>query len=163
MQFLYLFFYFQLSEAIGYLHDQHISHRDLKLENLLLDSNDNIKITDFGFTKHDPLSTLSNTYCGSKSYAAPEILIGEPYDPRKADIWAMGAVVYIMSTGKMPFSENKGIKKIIEEQQKLEFPWPKFQLSEECENLIKYLFTFEPVDRPTINELLCCKWLQMDK
>lgn len=70
---------------------------------------------------------LGRTYCGSKSYAAPEILLGEPYDPKKADTWAIGVVLYIFITGKMPFDESRGNAGVLEEQRRLEFPWRKYR------------------------------------
>ncbi|MRA76026.1 protein kinase, partial [Bacillus thuringiensis] len=82
------------------------------------------KICDFGFIKGESTKDLSQTYCGSKSYAAPEILLGRPYDPRKSDIWALGVIIYIYVTGKMPFDETKGTKSILEEQRVLDFHWP---------------------------------------
>ena len=50
---------------------------------------------------------MSQTFCGSKAYAAPEILQGRPYEPKKADVWAIGVIIYIFVTGKMPFDETK--------------------------------------------------------
>jgi serine kinase len=96
---------YQICDAVKYLHERNIIHRDLKLENLLLDSSNNIKLCDFGFAK-DSSSKLSETYCGSKAYAAPEILLGQPYDPKKADVWAIGVVLFIFLTGHMPFKED---------------------------------------------------------
>ncbi|XP_014781323.1 testis-specific serine/threonine-protein kinase 3 [Octopus bimaculoides] len=151
----------QICQAIHYLHSQNITHRDLKLENLLLDDLGNIKITDFGFAKRNYVGELSRTFCGSKSYAAPEILLGKPYDPRKADTWAIGTILYIISTGKMPFDENKSIKSILEEQQKLDFPLYNYRkLSNDCKDLLKNLFTFEYTKRPTVLEALSCQWFK---
>ena len=64
----------QIASAVRYMHDLDVAHRDLKLENLLIDSSHNIKICDFGFVREATPGDLSQTYCGSKSYAAPEIL-----------------------------------------------------------------------------------------
>lgn len=64
----------QVTSAIGYMHKMDIAHRDLKLENLLIDASKNVKICDFGFVREASAGDLSQTYCGSKSYAAPEIL-----------------------------------------------------------------------------------------
>ena len=117
----------QLCDAVRYLHGLNITHRDLKLENLLLDKFFNVKLCDFGFVKGDCMHAMSQTYCGSKSYAAPEILKGEPYDPKKADMWAIGVILYIFVTGKMPFDESRGNSGVLEEQQKLEFPWQRYK------------------------------------
>lgn len=117
----------QLCDAVKYLHELNITHRDLKLENLLLDKSYNLKICDFGFVKGECVKDMSRTYCGSKSYAAPEILMGQPYDPKKADMWAIGVILYIFVTGKMPFDESRGNSGVLDEQKKLEFPWQKYK------------------------------------
>lgn len=154
----------QIAEAVRYLHEQNITHRDLKLENLLLDNSNTIKICDFGFVKEDCNRDLSRTYCGSKSYAAPEILKGEPYDPRKADIWAIGVILYIFVTGKMPFDESKGNQGVLEEHKRLNFPWQKFKknVSDECRSLILWLFSYDYKGRPDIYELLGSPWFKQD-
>ncbi|XP_014781321.1 testis-specific serine/threonine-protein kinase 6 isoform X1 [Octopus bimaculoides] len=150
----------QICQATKYLHDQNITHRDLKLENLLLDQSNSVKITDFSFAKFNSKHDLSRTYCGSKSYASPEILTGEPYDPHKADVWAIGAIMYIICTGKMPFNENRGLKKILEEQRNLVFPWFRFQLSESFQKLICCIFTYNYIKRPSIEVILENEWLK---
>ncbi|GAB1604855.1 testis-specific serine/threonine-protein kinase 3-like [Argonauta hians] len=150
----------QICQATKYLHDLGIAHRDLKLENLLLDKHNTIKITDFSFAKICSKSNMSRTFCGSKSYASPEILSGEPYDPYKADVWAIAAIMYIICTGKMPFNENRGVKKILEEQRNLAFPWFRFQLSEQFQNLICCMFTYNYLNRPSIETVLENQWIK---
>ena len=150
----------QVCDAVRYLHDQDITHRDLKLENLLLDSAYNIKICDFGFVKDECMKDLSKTYCGSKSYASPEILRGEPYDPKKSDIWAIGVILYIFVTGKMPFDESKGNHGVLEEQKKLNFPWHKFKnVTPEGKSLILWLFQANYQDRPDIHIVMSTEWM----
>ncbi|CAF3981188.1 unnamed protein product, partial [Rotaria sp. Silwood1] len=108
---------YQLCNAVKYLHELELVHRDLKLENLLLDINDNMKLCDFGFSK-DVLKSkeyLSKTYCGSRAYVSPEILLGLPYDAKKADIWAIGVILYIFVTGVMPFKEDKNNQLILKQ------------------------------------------------
>lgn len=71
-------------------------YRDLKCENLLLDVNNTIKISDFGFARRFELGEMCRTFCGSAAYAAPEILQGIPYEPTGYDVWSMGVILYIM-------------------------------------------------------------------
>ncbi|XP_046579892.1 testis-specific serine/threonine-protein kinase 2-like [Haliotis rubra] len=151
----------QVCDAVSYLHDQNITHRDLKLENLLLDKNYFIKLCDFGFVKGDCTKDLSRTYCGSKSYAAPEILKGEPYEPKKSDIWAIGVILYIFITGKMPFDESKGNSGVLDEQRRLDFPWQKYKkVTEASKALVLWIFQYEYRCRPDIVAVLSCMWLQ---
>lgn len=152
-----------MCKAVDYLHNQNITHRDLKLENLLLDQNYNIKITDFGFVTSNKKCELSQTYCGTKSYASPEILRGEPYDPRKADTWAIGVILYIMGTSRMPFDESRGIKRIIEDQKRLNLSWGKSQkISRDCRHLLKRLFTYAYISRPSVHDILSNRWFHSD-
>ena len=73
-----------------------VPFRDLKCENLLLDVNNNIKISDFGFARRFEHGQLCRTFCGSAAYAAPEILQGIPYEPTGYDVWSIGVILYIM-------------------------------------------------------------------
>lgn len=91
----------QLFAGLYYLHGKGFVHRDIKCENLLLDKERNLKITDFGFAKKimktkSGSPQLSETYCGSYAYAAPELLKGQPYEPCSAEIWSMGVVLFTM-------------------------------------------------------------------
>lgn len=149
----------QITSAVRYMHDIDIAHRDLKLENLLIDANDNMKLCDFGFVREALSGDLSQTYCGSKSYAAPEILQGRPYDPKKADVWAIGVILYIFVTGKMPFDETKGTKSILEEQRALDFRWSRARpLTTACQCLVRRMFTWPFPDRPDVNSILADPW-----
>lgn len=96
------FWFSQMVDGIAYCHMKGVVHRDIKCENLLLDKDYNIKITDFGFARSgmlpdkDQKMPLSETYCGSYAYACPEILTGTPYIAQKSDIWSLGVVLYVM-------------------------------------------------------------------
>lgn len=87
------------------------SFRDIKCENLLMDSSYNIKVSDFGFARGhirgpNGQLVLSETFCGSYAYASPEILKGVPYHPQQSDIWSMGVVLYAMVFGRLPFDDT---------------------------------------------------------
>ena len=70
--------------------------RDLKCENVLLDVDNNVKLSDFGFSRPQKPEQLSRTYCGSAAYAAPEVLQGIPYHGSAYDVWSLGVILYIM-------------------------------------------------------------------
>ncbi len=95
--------YFQLVEALEYIHQIKIVHRDLKPENVLLDANYNIKLIDFGLSNIYVSNEKLQTACGSPCYAAPEMILGDKYNAMKVDIWSSGVVLYTMLTGKLPF------------------------------------------------------------
>ena len=88
-------FFRQIIYGLEYLHSLGICHRDLKPENILLDEDLNIKIADFGFARFVK-SNIAETSCGSPHYAAPEVIRGQPYDGRAADIWSCGVILYAL-------------------------------------------------------------------
>lgn len=99
----------QLVSGVDYMHSKGIVHRDLKLENLLLDKHKNIVITDFGFVNsfQDSHNDLMKTSCGSPCYAAPELVVSsEPYEGRKVDVWSCGVILYAMLAGYLPFDDD---------------------------------------------------------
>ncbi|KAJ8949601.1 hypothetical protein NQ314_008172 [Rhamnusium bicolor] len=93
--------------------------KDLKCENVLLMSNNQVKLGDFGFARYCKNGLgehiLSDTFCGSAAYAAPEILQGVFYDPKMYDIWALGCILYVMLTASMPFDDSN-IKRMVKDQ-----------------------------------------------
>jgi serine/threonine protein kinase len=98
-------FFAQLVSALEHIHAANIVHRDLKLENLLLDDKNNILITDFGLgrTYDSDRVHLLDTFCGTPHYAAVELVSGIPYVGIKSDIWALGVILYFLVTGSAPF------------------------------------------------------------
>ena len=100
-------FFFQLINALEYIHSLGIAHRDLKPENLLLLDNKIIKIIDFGLSNYFNGEKNLETPCGSPSYASPEIIKGEAYNGFCIDIWASGIILFAMLCGYLPFDDDE--------------------------------------------------------
>jgi BR serine/threonine kinase len=90
-----LTFFRQIVYGVEYLHSLGICHRDIKTENVLLDAHYQVKISDFGLSKWVPGGTATEQ-CGSPHYMAPEVVAGGEYDPRGADIWSLGVVLFTL-------------------------------------------------------------------
>ncbi|CAR28562.1 hypothetical protein ZYGR_0S01950 [Zygosaccharomyces rouxii] len=98
----------QLVSGVNYMHSKGLVHRDLKLENLLLDKHENLVITDFGFVNEFVShNELMKTSCGSPCYAAPELVVStKPYEARKSDVWSCGVILYAMLAGYLPWDDD---------------------------------------------------------
>lgn len=95
--------FLQVVKGIEYCHARCITHRDIKLENILLDKDRNVKIIDFGFSTCVPNDKKIKIFCGTPSYMAPEIVNKTEYCGPPADIWALGILLYAMVNGCFPF------------------------------------------------------------
>lgn len=89
--------------ALKYCHSKCIAHRDIKLENVLLDENKNVKIIDFGFSTCIPIHRKVRMFCGTPSYMSPQIVSKVEYAGPPADIWAAGVLLYALLNGCFPF------------------------------------------------------------
>lgn len=94
---------YQLVSALTYLEERHIMHRDIKLENILLDKNMQPKIADFGWASHS-LNNQRTSFCGTVLYLSPEMINKEDYS-NKIDIWSVGILLYELASGSAPFYE----------------------------------------------------------
>ena len=149
----------QLINGIDYIHNQGIIHRDLKPENLLLDSNLDIKISDFGLSTFFIKGKFLNTPCGTPNYAPPEMLSGQPYNGELTDIWSCGVILYTMLTGTLPCSESKEsiiLNKIMTHQYKI----PKF-LSLEVIDLLNLMLEPNYKKRIKIIDIMKHPWFNI--
>lgn len=97
----------QLTAAVDYLHrEMRISHRDIKPENILLTKNNNVKLADFELSGRLSDGQFLRTFCGTPSFAAPEIVSGKPYDGTMCDVWSLGVTLYNLLSGNLPFSDS---------------------------------------------------------
>lgn len=142
----------QLVGAVCYVHLNNCVHRDLKLENIMLDKNENVKLCDFGFTREYERNKLLQTFCGTVCYSAPEMLKGERYMAHAVDIWSLGVILYALLCGELPFDED------IEEDTKLKIldSEPKYpdDIPEDAVSLLKSMLQKKPSLRPTLLDLL---------
>lgn len=99
-------FFQQIICAVEYCHRHKIVHRDLKPENLLLDSNLNVKIADFGLSNIMTDGNFLKTSCGSPNYAAPEVIGGKLYSGPEVDVWSCGVILFVLLCGKLPFDDE---------------------------------------------------------
>ncbi|KAI9590841.1 kinase-like domain-containing protein [Syncephalis fuscata] len=100
----------QTADAVAYLHRRNLVHRDLKLENILLDDQLDVKLIDFGFTREFDQRRMLESYCGSMAYAAPEMISGQRYSGPEADIWSLGVILYTLLCGRLPFDEDDPVQ-----------------------------------------------------
>ncbi|KAM6976897.1 NUAK family SNF1-like kinase 1 [Aplochiton taeniatus] len=146
----------QITSAVHYCHKNGVVHRDLKLENILLDKDLNVKLADFGLSNHFHKGRLLQTYCGSPLYASPEIVKGLPYQGPEVDCWAMGVLLYTLVYGSMPF-DGASYATLTEQinQGRYRRPNPP---SDACA-LIDWLLTVRVEERATVEDVANHWWV----
>ena len=147
----------QIALGLHYIHSHGIVHRDIKLDNILIDLNNIVKICDFGVSKKLSKGTIMKEQCGTPAYMAPELLKGKGYEGCGVDLWSVGVVLYAMLSGTVPFKGNdikelhtaimKGTYKQIED------------ISQEATHLVRALLEVDPRKRITIEQVLYHPWL----
>lgn len=150
-------FFRQIISALDFCHSHSICHRDLKPENLLLDEKNNIKIADFGMASLQPAGSMLETSCGSPHYACPEVIRGEKYDGRKADVWSCGVILYALLVGALPFDDDN-LRKLLEKVKRGVFYIPHF-VPPECQNLLRGMIEVDPDKRLTLAEINRHMWV----
>ena len=148
----------QIIQGLGYIHKKRILHRDIKLDNILLDGNGRVKIADFGVSKYVKPNDVMHEQSGTPAYIAPEILREKGYVGFKADIWSAGVVLYAMLFGTVPFkaSNMKELHKmIIKGKYNL-----KEEISPEAKHLMRSMMESDPDKRISINKILQHPWIK---
>ena len=173
------FLFRQIIQGIKYIHSNKIVHRDIKLENILIDLNNNIKICDFGIGKIlEKKNQILHDQCGTPMYMAPEILLStkeKGYEPFPVDIWSAGIALYIMLSGTLPFTLNntsisisKDNENYIEKKNNLQLqyaiinnePKPIENISNEAKDLLQGILCKNPKLRLNCDEILNHPWLK---
>jgi serine/threonine protein kinase len=143
----------QLVGAVTYVHNMSCVHRDLKLENILLDKNENVKLCDFGFTReYEGKMSYLQTFCGTVCYSAPEMLRGEKYAGEKVDVWSLGVILFALLAGELPFDDDNDMvtkHKILTEE-----PTYTDLILPDAKALIVQLLSKRPLLRPTLADIL---------
>ncbi|GMJ07971.1 sucrose nonfermenting 1(SNF1)-related protein kinase 2.3 [Hibiscus trionum] len=158
------FFFQQLISGVSYCHEMQVCHRDLKLENTLLDGSPapRLKICDFGYSKSSVLHSQPKSTVGTPAYIAPEVLLRKEYDGKIADVWSCGVTLYVMLVGAYPFEdpdEPRDFRKTIQRILSVQYAIPDFvQISPECQHLISRIFVADPTARITIPEIRNHEW-----
>ncbi|XP_004913520.1 serine/threonine-protein kinase BRSK2 isoform X3 [Xenopus tropicalis] len=149
-------FFRQIISALDFCHSHSICHRDLKPENLLLDEKNNIRIADFGMASLQVGDSLLETSCGSPHYACPEVIRGEKYDGRKADIWSCGVILFALLVGALPFDDDN-LRQLLEKVKRGVFHMPHF-IPPDCQNLLCGMIEVDPTKRLTLEAIQKHTW-----
>ncbi|XP_044488568.1 serine/threonine-protein kinase SRK2E isoform X1 [Mangifera indica] len=168
------FFFQQLISGVSYCHSMQVCHRDLKLENTLLDGSPapRLKICDFGYSKSSVLHSQPKSTVGTPAYIAPEVLLKKEYDGKIADVWSCGVTLYVMLVGAYPFEDpeepknfrktihvNHSVLATIERILNVQYSIPDYvHISPECRHLISRIFVADPAKRITIPEIRNHEW-----
>eukprot|EP00826_Nyctotherus_ovalis_P009479 TRINITY_DN1250_c0_g1_i2.p1 TRINITY_DN1250_c0_g1~~TRINITY_DN1250_c0_g1_i2.p1 ORF type:complete len:393 (+),score=124.82 TRINITY_DN1250_c0_g1_i2:771-1949(+) len=150
----------EIVSGVSYCHSLSVSHRDIKLENILLDETNTIKIIDFGFSTCVASGKRTKVFCGTPSYMAPEIVARREHEGPPADVWALGILLYAMLCGSFPFrtdEEQTVYQKITRGH--VNFPE---HLSRASRRLMSWMLQTDPCRRPNADQILLDVWLNSE-
>ena len=147
----------QIIEGLKYIHKKKIVHRDIKLDNILIDLTNTVKICDFGVSKRLSNGDVMYDHCGTPAYIAPEIFRNKGYEGYLCDVWSAGVTLYYMLSGVQPFRANsiKDLERIVIKGKFEEIE----EISKEANDLIREMLQVDPKNRITIDQILKHPWL----
>ncbi|XP_043081218.1 NUAK family SNF1-like kinase 1 [Puntigrus tetrazona] len=152
-------FFRQITSAVQYCHQNGVVHRDLKLENILLDTDLNVKLADFGLSNRYTRGRCLDTFCGSPLYASPEIINGLPYRGPEVDCWSLGVLLYALVYGSMPFD---GTTYSVLKEQIRHGRYKTPDVLSEARSLIRWMLTVKTEDRATVEDIANHWWLNLN-
>uniref|UniRef100_A0A7E5A053 Protein kinase domain-containing protein n=1 Tax=Panagrellus redivivus TaxID=6233 RepID=A0A7E5A053_PANRE len=150
----------QITSAVLYCHKHKVAHRDLKLENILMDSDNNAKIADFGLSNYFNDKTLLTTFCGSPLYASPEIINGTPYRGPEVDCWSLGILLYTLVYGSMPF-DGRDFNRMVRQIKRGNYYEP--DTPSTASMLIRNMLRVNPDRRADIDDIASHWWLNLEE
>ena len=158
------FFLHQMLDSVEFMHSRQVVHRDLKLENILVDDNLNLKLADFGFACYKNINAL-NSYRGTMTYMAPEIKEGKQYKGTNVDMFSIGVILFIIVQGIFPFKEARKeeyfYNLILQGQTDTYFQKVNGSgLSADFKDLILQLFSYNGDSRPQVDAIRNHPWMQ---
>ncbi|XP_076307208.1 5'-AMP-activated protein kinase catalytic subunit alpha-2-like isoform X1 [Tachypleus tridentatus] len=153
-------FFQQVISGVDYCHRHMVVHRDLKPENLLLDSNLNVKIADFGLSNMMMDGEFLRTSCGSPNYAAPEVISGKLYAGPEVDIWSCGIILYALLCGTLPF-DDEHVPTLFRKIKSGVFPIPDY-LNKSVVSLLCHMLQVDPMKRATMEDIKNHDWFKKD-
>lgn len=150
----------QIVNGVDHLHTElNIAHRDLKMDNILISANLNIKIVDFGMSKQANYDDMSSSFCGSQAYLAPEKAALNVHNIFKADIFSLGVILFCCLNGQLPYDVRKTKDtKLSQSLQLFDFR-EGIVLSQDCLDVIYECMKVNANHRPTTSELLKMEWM----
>ncbi|XP_021510706.1 sperm motility kinase 3A-like [Meriones unguiculatus] len=150
----------QIVHAMCYCHDLGIVHRDLKPDNIMVDPTGKVKVIDFGLGALVTPGMKLSRFCGALQFGAPECFLRQPYDGTKVDTWNLGVLLYFIVTGTLPF-EGDTFQELEWQVLLGEYDVPP-HFSQELQDIIRCLLTVNPMERPTLKDIMEHPWLRQE-